>query len=806
VKYLISGLKWGGLALGGLIVFAAVSVLIISIYLRGSLPQTAGEITVAGAKAPVTITRDKYGVPRIQAQSLEDALFGLGFVHGQDRLWQLELTRRIVSGRIAEIAGPPAATIDVYMRSLGLYRAAEQAADNLSPEARTKVEAYAKGVNAAMRAHKGPLPPEFTLAQVTPEPWNATDSVATVKSLALQLSANAFREAIRVRLLSKLTPEQLHEFYPPFPKEVADAWATAKTAQIKLATLENLGVLQQTLDLQGASNNWVVSGARSASGKPLLANDPHLGMTLPAIWYLAHLSWPGGEAAGGTVPGIPGMVTGRTGNMAFGLTTTGGDTQDIFIERLNPDNPNEYMTAEGPRPLRSRNEIIKVRFGRDRAVRIQETEYGPVIPAEDPRVKEYIPDGAVAALRWPALGPVDHTIETSLKILEANDASDAEIRKAFEGYRAPLQSWVYAGIDGSFGKIVPGPVPIRDPRQTSQGMVPSPGWTEGASWLRLTAYDEWPHYRNAAEGWYATANNKVVPDSHPHKIANEWDSETRFRRIEKLLGQTQIHSVETFKTMLRDTVDESARDAMPHLLAKTDPASPMARQALDLLRQWDFAFAADKPQPLIYAAWMRQFMKQLMADEMGDGFQLVWNYWPDFTLRVFNDTDGVARWCDDVTTADRQETCAAQLASSLGTALAENARAQGNDLSKWRWDKVHVARLSHLGFGQVPVLNWMFNMQVPVPGGANTIDRADHRLGSPTPFAAVHGSGFRGVSDLGAPEQSAYMIASGQSGNVYSPHYADLVPLWAKGDFIAVGRAAESDKLRILTLNPAQTD
>jgi penicillin amidase len=258
--------------------------------------------------------------------------------------------------------------------------------------------------------------------------------------------------------------------------------------------------------------------------------------------------------------------------------------------------------------------------------------------------------------------------------------------------------------------------------------------------------------------------------------------------------------------MQRDVIDEYARDVTPLLLAKTKVDDPTSQLALDLLRQWDFAFAADKPQPLIFAAWMRQFMKQLIADEMGDGFNLVWNYWPDFALRVLNDTGGVARWCDDIATPNVKETCPDQLASSLKMSLAELTRAHGSDLAKWRWDAVHVARLNHLGFGQVPVLNWLFNMQIPVPGGAHTIDRADHRLGSSTPFAAVHGSGFRGISDLGAPESSAYMIASGQSGNVYSPHYADLVPLWAKGEYISIGRADAGPNVRSLTLTPRQRD
>lgn len=801
-------LTWASAALALVVVVFFLGFAGLALYLRGSLPQTSGELIVAGASDRIKITRDNFGVPHIEAQSLEDALFGLGFVHGQDRLWQMELTRRIVQGRVAEIAGPPAASIDVYLRSLGLYRAAQSAAKSISPDVAPKVAAYAAGVNAAMRAHTGPLPPEFTIAQVTPTAWTVEDSVAAVKSLALQLSANAFREAMRVRLLDELTPEQLNEFYPPFPKAAADAWREAQSLNIKAAAFDRLGLLQDHLDLRGASNNWVVSGARSQSGKPILANDPHLGLTLPAIWYLARLSWPGGEAVGGTVPGIPGVVTGRTRNIAFGLTTTGGDTQDIFIERLNPANPNEYLSAEGPRPIASRKETIKVRFGGTREIIVRETAYGPVIPAEDERVSKYVPNGTVAALRWPGIDPQDRTIETSIRILEAKDASEPEIAKAFASYRAPLQSWVYAGIDGSIGKLIPGPIPIRDPRQTSEGMVPSPGWTPGAAWTRLTEYTEWPHFRDAADGWFATANNKVVSDDFPHKVANEWDAPIRFRRIEQLLAARPVHSVESFKAIQRDTVDVFALDALPKLLAQTKPENELAAQALALLKTWDGAMAMDKPQPLIFAAWMRQFMKQLMADEMKDAFTLVWNYWPEFAMRVLQNESGVGRWCDDVTSKDKTETCAEQLTSSLDMALTDLSQRHGADPAKWRWDSEHIARLNHLGFGQIPGLGRLFNMSVPIPGGAHTIDRADHRLGSTTPFAAVHGSGFRGVSDLGRPEDSAYIIASGQSGNVYSRHYGDLLPVWAKGEYLDINLAPlrGAPNVRVLILSPVQTD
>jgi penicillin amidase len=804
VKHFIRLLKYAGLGVGALLALLIAVALGIALYLRGSLPQTEGTVFVQGLTSPVTITRDAHGIPHIQAASLNDALYGLGFVHGQDRLWQMDLTRRIVQGRVAEIAGPPGLTPDTYMRTLGLYRAAQSAAARLTPNADAAVKAYAAGVNAAMRAHTGPLPPEFTIAQVTPSSWTPSDSVAVIKSLALQLSANAFREALRVRLLAELTPAQLDQLQPPFSTQAADALKEAMTAGDVLPTLEKFAQLEETLDLQGASNNWVVDGAHSASGKPILANDPHLGLTVPAIWYLAKLSWPGGETVGGTVPGIPGMVTGRTRNLAWGLTTTGGDTQDLFVEKLNPANADEYLSPEGYKTFRTRSELIEVRFGSDQTITVRETDNGPVLPTGDPRLKPYVPQGRAISLRWGALGPEDRTIETTLAILAVPDASEASIKTMFENYKAPLQSYVYAGGDGSIGMIVPGPIPLRNPEFRADGIVPGAGWLASSRWSAQTEYKDWPHFRNDPRGWFATANNKIVPDGFPHKVASEWDSEYRAKRIGHLLTAREKHDRESFKAMQRDDVDQYAVEVLPELTPLAQPQSAPAKEALALLKSWNGEMAAARPEPLIFAAWMRELTRALMADELGEAFNSIWGYWPEFIQRVLKNENDAARWCDDETTKNATEDCPLMVTRALQKAVDDLRGEYGNSPAKWRWSDAHVARLSHLGFGQIPVLNRLFNFEVPVPGGSNTIDRADHRMNSSTPFAAVHGSGFRGISDLGDPDRSLYMIATGQSGNVYSPHYRDLTPLWARREYLEIGATPKPGDpgVRVLSLTP----
>ncbi|MCE9522087.1 MAG: penicillin acylase family protein, partial [Alphaproteobacteria bacterium] len=450
---MLRALKIAGLGIAGLLAMLVLYVGASALALRGSLPKLAGTVIVAGPSAPVRILRDADGVPHIYAKSRNDALFGLGFVHGQDRLWQMEVQRRIIQGRLSEVAGPPAVVADTYLRALGLYRAAEQAEARLSEDARAALDAYAAGVNAARPKNGKPLPPEFFMLGVDPEAWRAADSVAVLKGLAVQLSANAFQEIFRLQLLKTLGPEKAAAFSPPLPPEVVAAYrAYEPVAPTKLAdALRAIDEIAPVLERTGASNNWVVGGAQTLSGKPLLANDPHLALSVPAIWYLAHLSWPGGQAIGGSIPGIPAIIAGRTDHIAWGMTTTGADTQDLYWEKLDPDDDLSYLTPTGSARFESRLETIKVRFGADKTIRIRRTRHGPVLPTDEPRLKALVPEGYVLALAWPALDPEDRTMETALGIFGATDASPSAVEKLFTPYRAPIQSFVYASDQGDIG-------------------------------------------------------------------------------------------------------------------------------------------------------------------------------------------------------------------------------------------------------------------------------------------------------------------------------------------------------------------
>ncbi|MEQ1756064.1 MAG: penicillin acylase family protein [Micropepsaceae bacterium] len=760
---------------------------ITTAWLRGSLPRLSGEISVQGLAAPIRIVRDLDGVPHIFAQSRDDALFGLGFVHGQDRLWQMEFQRRTVQGRLSEVAGSSTLIADTYLRSLGLYRAAERSATHLSPEALRAFESYAAGVNAALPKGGRPLPPEFFMLGVRPDAWTPADSIAVLKGIALQLSANGFQEIVRLQLLKELSPEKLRGFTPPLPDDVLKAYEQyaprngSKYADAAKAMLAFAKVLEPI----GASNNWVVGGGHTQSGKPMLANDPHLPLTIPAFWYLAHLHWPGADAIGGSVPGVPGIIAGKTRNIAWGLTTTGADVQDLYWEKLDPDNENFYMTPGGSAAFEARRETIKVRFGSSKSIRILSTRHGPVLPTDEPRLKALVPEGYVLSLSWPAVSEDDHTGETLLRILDARDASPRSVEYIFEPYTAPIQSFVYADTLGNVGLILPGKIPVRGPDNPVRGLLPSYGPSARFDWHGFLAGADRPMWTGGPQDEFVTANNKVAPQDYKPMIALDFDAEHRARRIRTLLAEEKKpFDTESFRRIQLDDGEQFAMDVLPSMLKQASASNDAARDALGLLRAWDMHMHPAQGAPLIFAAWIREFTKELVEDELGDMFKPMWSDRPNFITAVVRGEADATLLCDDVRTQAVHEDCTQVMNRSLAAAVAELTVRFGPDLRQWRWGAAHQATFSHTPFGFVLLLSNLFGFRVEIGGGNSTVQRAAYRYANADPFAAVHGSGYRGIYDLGAEEKSLFMVSTGQSGNVYSPFYANLAPRWARGEYL----------------------
>lgn len=762
---------------------------VTTFWLSGSVPRLSGEVVVDGVTSSVRILRDKDGVPHILAASRDDALFGLGFVHGQDRLWQMDFQRRAVQGRLSEVAGPPTVVADTYLRTLGLYRAAEQSLASLSPEARRALDAYAAGVNAAMPRDGRPLPPEFFMLGIRPEPWQPAHSLGVLKAIGVQLSANAFQEILRLQLLARMPEAMARGLNPPLPPEVVEAYRQyAPKPGTKFADAARaLDALAPSLETRGASNNWVVGGARTDSGLPMLANDPHLPLTVPGFWYLAHLSWPGGYAIGGSVPGVPGIVSGRTGTIAWGLTTTGADTQDLYWEKIDPDNPARYMTPDGTTPFEVRRETIRVRLGADKPLRILSTRHGPVLPTDEPRLKPLVPDGHVLALQWPALSGDDRTFETLLRMLEAPDASAETIARVFEPYNAPIQSFVYADVKGNTGLILPGRIPVRAPDNAVKGLLPSDGTNAAHDWQGFLAGADKPMWPGGPADVFLTANNDIVPQGYKPMIALDFDAPYRAKRIRELLmADEQKHSVDSFRRIQLDDAERFSIEALPGLLAMVRADEPRLQDALRRLGAWDHRMDPERPEPVIFAGWMRALLKGLFADEAGELFMQLWGDRPTLLAAIASGDPSASLLCDDIRTKAVREDCPTIAKASLASALEDLRTRYGEHVDAWRWGTAHRAKFSHTPFGFLPVLSSIFGFSHEMGGGNSTIQRAAYRYSNADPFAAVHGSGYRAIYDLGAEEKSIFMASTGQSGNIYSPYYANLAPRWAKGEYLPI--------------------
>jgi penicillin amidase len=733
-------------------------------------------------------------VPHIIAASFQDAAFGLGYAHAEDRLWQMEMARRFVRGRLAELFGGQALQTDVLMRTIGLYGAAEEALKHLAPQSQRVLQAYADGVNAYIAGHTGRWPIEFALAaDGPPERWTPDDSIAVMKGMAWQLSGNAYGEAARAALIPVLGRQGVQDFFPPFSEAPLPAWLD------DIYTTTRTGQAFAPPD-KTASDNWVVDGRRSEDGRPLVANDPHLGFTIPSVWYLAHLSFQDQDIAGGTLAGIPAIIAGRNRHVAWGETNTGPDTQDLFLERLNEDNRREYQVPGGWAQFDTRLEIIKVRFGADRRILVRSTRHGPVMP-EASVFGRAAPDGYVIALAWTALAPDDTTLDAVLGIDLAQNSSD--FKAAALRFVTPMQNTVYADDSGHIGLVLPGRVPVRAKSNDAMGLVPAPGWDGRYDWQGFIPAQEMVSVTDPPSGQIATANNKTVPEGYAYTLTKEWEVSYRYDRIEQLLAQTEKNSPARFAAMQNDIIDPYAIELKRRLFA-AGPFPEADAQASKLIAGWNAAMEADRPEPLIFAAWARALARRIYGDELGPQFRNFWGYRPEFTLRVLDGIDGAQRWCDDRATAEVED-CGSRIRLALHDAVEELSAQFGGDPTRWRWGIPHKALNIQQPFGSFPIIGGYFNREITVSGGPFTLLRADNAMGSPQPYTAVHGAGYRGVYDLGNANASRYIISTGQSGNLFSSHYDDLMPVWAHGGTIAIPldrNTIQASTVNRLTLQP----
>jgi penicillin amidase len=775
--------RWVVRSAGGLLLLLLLAGGGGFLWLRTSLPQTDGELSLPGRQAPVEILRDSHGVPTIHAGNEQDAYFALGFVHAQDRLFQMDFTRRLAAGRLSEVLGERTIDTDRLMRVLGFGRRVKEDYEALPPDLRSALDAYAAGVNAYLDSRKGALPPEFLALRYRPERWQSSDSLLWGWAMTLPLSSNWTDEALRAALARQLSPASLESLWPVEPPHLqsADLGASASWQSA-------LGDLPLLPAMPGASNNWVLAGHRSASGKPLLANDPHLDLSLPQYWYLVRIETPTLHVAGASAPGVPFVILGHTANVAWGFTTTMADNQDLFLEKPAAGSPGYYLTPDGPKAFVTRNEVIKVRGEPDQVLTVRETRHGPVI-SDIGRAKTATtePDELVS-LGWACLAPGAQTPEAFWQMNHAADA--AAFRAALDQFDCPVQNIVYADKD-HIGFMAAGRVPVRK-QLDNFSQLPVEGWAGDHDWTGFLPRNELPQSVDPADGLLASANNDVRPPGYGPFLAARFDSSYRIDRIRELLADPKrLYTPADMTAMQMDMLSPAARALLPKLLPMLDDGSAnrsiSTTAARSLLADWDYRMAPDLPQPTIFSAWMAILSRKLFKDELG-GLYSSWAWWNMATIdRLLFGPDPAGRqWCDEPITP-AVEGCEVVVRASFAEAIDVLSKRFGDKPADWRWGRTHVAPFGHMLFRYVPVLSDLTGRPTVTGGADDTLDRGSPDMRkAPFDFPHIHGAGFRGVYDLADLDDARFIIAGGQSGNPLSPHYADQLPLWRDGGTLSI--------------------
>jgi penicillin G amidase len=779
---------------------------LVSSILIGCAPS-ANRASIQGVSSSITVTRDQYGVPHIRAKSDLDAFFAQGYVHAQDRLWQMDLNRRTGAGRLSEILGDAALENDKFLRTWGFYRAAEAAYPALSTRTKDILKAYTAGVNAFI--NQGNWPIEYSLVGATPEPWKPADSLVWAKMLTFNLAGNWSEELENAQVVAKIgldglnaikpaprpgTPTivQLEDYKGPLKGEQAAKPSGARLEKTVLNALERAARIQQSIpglrfEAEIGSNNWVISGSRTTTGRPMLANDPHLGFSAPSLWYLADLKGDALNAIGATLPGVPGVVLGRNDRIAWGATNVEPDTQDLFVLDVKDG---AYATPSGPVKLETRDEIIKVKGADDVKLSVRSTPYGPVI-SDLGLVKKVgeslggkaVANGQAASLKWTGLEPGDTTLDAFIGFNYAKNWSD--FKDAMRVYVGPTQSFVYADVDGNIGYFAPGKIPIRD----WDGRLPASA-AKGQDWKGYRDFNELPSVLNPREGFIVTANNKVLPHQaawEPSDYTESW----RAQRIRQLINATPKISLDDMAAFQADTASIPVRQLSAGLLALT-PKSDAARRLQDAVRAWNPVnpqASLDSSGPTAFAFYHRELIR-LLEDE------LVVKYY-NF-LFLIPALQNNSKYCLDARNP-AITSCADWMSQSLEKGAAALEKQLGSDPSKWRWGSIHKARFNAT-IGGAPVIGPLLNREIANTGTFQSVNVAGY---NPETFTQTAGPSYREIVDASNMDGSKFIHPMGQSGDPMSNHYDDFLPLWRDVKYIPMS-TQEKDwgKTQTLELKP----
>lgn len=793
-----------------------------------SFPQIEGEIQVEGLNNQVDVYRDAMGIPHIYAENTYDLFFAQGYIHAQDRFWQMDFWRHVGAGELSEMFGAGQLDTDIFLRTLGWRKTAEAEYAQLDPTSKAFLDAYVDGVNAYIKdkqptdlsleyAVLGLLSPDYVI-----EEWTPVNSLTWGKAMAWDLRGNLGEEIERAVLLKTLTPEQLAQLFPEYPQDhpvivneipVAGQEAQVTTdpeffdyASLPLDQVQyNASLLDVVLGEWNdgiGSNSWAVSGKLTDSGMPYLSNDPHLGIQMPSIWYQVGLhciekndDCPF-QVTGFSFAGVPGVVIGHNDKIAWGFTNVGPDVMDLYIEKVNPENPNQYEVNGEWIDFESYEETVQVVGGEAVTITVRSTRHGPVIsevynplknekdendpeefvPFKD-RVGIDLPDQYVIALQWTALTP-----STPFEAIWGFNKAEnwEEFRTAASGFHVPAQNLLFADIEGNIAYQMPGDIPIR---KKGDGTLPVPGWTDEYEWTGYIPFEELPYAFNPEEGYIVTANNQVPPRDYPYFISADWDYGFRANRIVSMIENAPAKiDIAYLQKMQGDSFDANAELFVPIIL-DAQFASDLT-PALDTLKGWDYQAQADSTSAAVFNAFWRAFVKNTFNDDMPEEryFPDGGSRWNEIMRTIVNNPNDL--FWDDKTTTDVVETMPDIIQKSFADGVSELEDIFGSDMSKWNWGDMHAStfRNGTLGESGVFLIEDLFNRgPFPTSGGEAIVNATGWSIkdGYETNWLPS----MRMIVDLGNLDNSQTVHTTGQSGHAYHPHYADMSPMWANIEY-----------------------
>jgi penicillin G amidase len=759
-----------------LIVAVIIGIVIISGIKHGAIPQYKGELAITGLDSKVTVFRDERGMPHIYATNEHDLYFSTGYVMAQERLWQMDLIRRATTGRLSEIFGESYVKTDLFLRSLNMTVKSKMVLSSEDPSIIESMKAYADGVNAYITVSGKKLPPEFKILGYKPDPWKLEDIANIIGYMGWDLaSGNLSADIFNYKLYQKLGIEKANSLMPDNKAVIITAFpdfklsdSALKTAQEFISSIDKLAELG-IVSFSG-SNNWAVSGKRTETGKPVLSNDMHLGLNAPGIWIQMHQVIPGKlNVTGVAVPGEPFIVAGHNEKIAWGMTNLMVDDIDLFAEKINPENKNQYYFNKEWKGMTMREEIIKIKGGKVDTLKIAFTHRGPII-SEFRGIND-----AMLSMRWSGYDQSDE-----LKaVYNINRASDwVEFRTALSSFRSISQNFAYADVEGNIGLNTGGGIPVRK----GYGSIIRNGDTDEFDWKGYVPFDQLPTSYNPENGYVSSANNKTVTNDYPYYISFRFYPPYRIGRIRQMLDEKEKFGIEDFKRMVTDQHSYYAALLTPRILMLKENQSamnPAEIASLNLLAGWDYEMNANQAAPTIFEFFRKSFSKNLLGDELGDLFNKLPGSINDYYIYRILQT-GPDEWVDDINTP-KKESLEDIIQKSFSDCIRTISQTYGTDVNKWTWGSIHKITLEH-PMGSVKILNKIFGLNsatYSIGGSNHTVCPYSYLEG----FKVTDGASERHIFNTADWDESYTVIPTGVSGVPASEFYLSQTKTYLEGKF-----------------------